>query len=199
MFIVFEGIDGSGKTTLSKMLFEFLQRRGIKSVLTREPFDETLRKLVLERDFDPWGETFLFLADRSYHVKSFVKPKLEEGYTVISDRYYLSTLAYQGFGRGLDIDLLKVLNDRATGGLKADLTFVLDIPVEVALRRIEKARGSTERFEKKHFLERVREGFLKLAEEEEGALVLNGERNPYELLGEVLKAVDNLLRERKEI
>ena len=197
MFIVFEGIDGSGKTTLSKMLFDFLQKRGVKSVLTREPFDETLRKVVLEKDLDPWGETFLFLADRSYHVRNFVKPKLEEGFTVISDRYYLSTIAYQGFGRGLDIDLLKVLNEKATDGLKADLTFILDISVEVALKRIEKSRGSTERFEEKNFLERVREGFLKLAEEEK-AVVLNGEKNPYELLGEIIKRVSLFLDKHHE-
>ena len=196
MFIAFEGIDGSGKTTLSKMLFDFLKRRGIKTLLTREPFDENLRKAVLEKPFDPWGETFLFLADRGLHVNTLIKPKLEEGFTVISDRFYLSTLAYQGFGRGLDIDLLKNLNEKATGGLKPDITFLIDVPVEVALERIKNSRKSAERFEKKDFLQKVREGFLELAKEDENIFVLNGEKNLYQLLGEVLERIDRHFRRK---
>lgn len=194
MFIVFEGIDGSGKTTLSKLLFETFQRKGIKSLLTREPYDNNLRKVVLDRNLDPWGETFIFLGDRNLHVRELIKPKLEEGFTVISDRFYLSTLAYQGFGRGLNLELLKELNTKATEGLKPDITFLLDIDIDTALERISKSRGSLERFEKKDFLHKVREGFLKLAEEENNVVILDGKKHIYQLLGEVLTRIDNYFR-----
>ena len=195
MFIVFEGIDGAGKTTLASELHKFFLRRGIKSVLTAEPYDQTLRSTVKGRNLNPWGETFIFLGDRNLHVREFIKPKLEEGFTVISDRFYLSTLAYQGYGRGLDLTLLRELNEKATEGLKPDLTFLVDIPVEVALKRIERLRGNTDRFEKREFLQRVREGFLKLAEEE-NAVILNGERTIYELLGEVIKHIDLFMEQK---
>lgn len=194
MFIVFEGIDGSGKTTLSKLLFETFQRKGIKSLLTREPYDNNLRKVVLDRNLDPWGETFIFLGDRNLHVRELIKPKLEEGFTVISDRFYLSTLAYQGFGRGLNLELLKELNTKATEGLKPDITFLLDIDIDTALERISKSRGSLERFEKKDFLHKVREGFLKLAEEENNVVILDGKKHIYQLLGELLTRIDNYFR-----
>ena len=194
MFIVFEGIDGSGKTTLAKLLFETFQKRGIKVFLTREPYDKNLRKTVLDRDLNPWGETFIFLGDRNLHVRELIKPKLEEGFTVISDRFYLSTLAYQGFGRGLDLELLKELNIKATEGLKPDITFLLDIDTDTALERISKSRNTLERFEKKDFLNKVREGFLKLAKEENNVVILDAKKHIYQLLGEVLSHIDNYFR-----
>jgi len=199
MLISFEGIDGAGKTTLSKLFFQFLNSRGVKSIWTREPFREEIRNLLLgDNNLSPWGETFLFLSDRNYHVRNLIKPKLEEGFTVITDRFFLSTLAYQGYGRGLDINLLKELNEKILEGVYPDLTFLVDIPVEVALERLERGRKDLNRFEKKDFLQRVREGFLKLAEEYKNVHILDGRKSVYELLGEVIKIFDKLYREREE-
>jgi dTMP kinase len=193
MLIAFEGIDGSGKTTLSRELYRFLTRKGIKAVWTREPHDAKIREIILSRELSPWEETFLFLTDRGIHVRNFVKPHLRDGYTVIADRFYLSTLAYQGFGRGLDIALLKRLNAEITGGLKPDITFLIDIPVELALKRLQKRGNHRDRFEKKEFLQKVREGFLKLAEEEPNVVLLKGSENLYSLLGELLKHLNRFM------
>ncbi len=197
MFIVFEGIDGAGKTTLSKKLAEFLLSRGIKTIPTGEPFDPNLREILKKKDLTPWEETFLFLTDRGIHVRELILPKLGEGYTVISDRFYLSTFAYQGFGRGLPLGELKELNRRVVGDLKPDITFLVDLPPEEALKRIERDGRSADRFEKLEFLKKVREGFLKLAEEEENTVILDGKRNFYTLFGEVLKVIDRRLSERE--
>ena len=128
-------------------------------------------------------------------MRNLIKPKLEEGFTVITDRFFLSTLAYQGYGRGLDIDLLKELNEKVLEGVYPDLTFLVDIPVEIALERLERSRKDLSRFEKKEFLQRVREGFLKLAGEYKNVHILDGRKSVYELLGEVIKAFDKLYRE----
>ena len=196
MFIVFEGIDGTGKTTLSKKLVEFLLSKGIKAVWTREPYSKPILEVLKGKELSPWAETHLFLADRDIHIGEFIKPYLEKGYTVVSDRYYLSTLAYQGFGRGLDLELLKRLNEQIVGDLKPNLTILLDINVDKAVERIEKNRKNRDRFEKVEFLKRVREGFLKLAKEEKNVVVLNGDKNVYELLGEILKQISRLIDKR---
>jgi dTMP kinase len=193
MFIVFEGIDGAGKTTLSRELYKFLIRKGIKAVWTREPYDGGIRNLLLSRELSPWEETFLFLTDRGLHVRNFIMPHLQEGYTVIADRFYLSTLAYQGFGRGLDLELLKRLNGEVTRGIKPDITFLIDLPVELALKRLQNRGGNRDRFEREDFLRKVREGFLKLAEEEPNAVILRGSDNFYSLLGEVLKHLNRFM------
>jgi dTMP kinase len=198
MLIAFEGIDGAGKTTLSKLFFQFLNSRGVKSVWTREPFKEEIRNLLLEENsLSPWGETFLFLSDRNYHVRNLIKPNLEEGFTVITDRYFLSTLAYQGYGRGLDINLLKELNEKALEGFYPDITFLVDIPVEVAVERLKRSGKTPDRFENKEFLQKVREGFLKLKGEFPNIYTLDGTKSVYELLGEVVKVFDKIYRERE--
>ena len=194
MFIVFEGIDGSGKTSLSKELYKFLTKKGIKTTWTKEPFSDEIRNLILKGNLNPWAETFLFLGDRNLHVRSFIKPKLEEGFTVISDRYYFSTLAYQGYGRGLNLEKLKKLNEKAIENLKPDIVFLLDLEVEKALERIKKSRKKLDGFEDLNFLKRVREGFLKLAEEEENVVVLDADKNFYTLFGEILKILDTFVR-----
>ncbi|HID79220.1 MAG TPA: dTMP kinase [Aquifex aeolicus] len=187
MLIAFEGIDGSGKTTLSKELYKFLIRRGIKAVWTCEPYEKKIRELILSEDQSPWVETLLFLSDRGIHVRKFVKPHLQRGYTVITDRFYLSTLAYQGFGRGLELKILEELNNKVTEGLKPDITFLIDLPIEVALERLEKRGNSKSKFEKEEFLKRVRKGFLKLAEENKNIVILQGNGNIYSLMGQILK------------
>jgi len=189
MFIAFEGIDGSGKTTLSKELYRFLLSRGIKTAWTKEPFKTEIRNFVLKNDLFPWEEVLLFTTDRSIHVREFVKPKLEEGFTVITDRFYLSTLAYQGFGKGLSLEELRKLHLNAVGNLKPHITFLLDIEPKKALERV-KNRGNLSRFEKIEFLQKIREGFLKLAKEEPNVYILKGEKSIYELLGDILKVLN---------
>ena len=197
MFIVFEGIDGSGKTTLSRLLVRFLNSRGVKAVWTREPYAEETKKLLTSGVLSPWGETFLLLADRNRHVREFLKPKLEEGYVVVSDRYYFSTLAYQGYGKGLPLKTLKSLNPKVIEGLEPDLVFLLDMEPRRALERIDKGRTSrVENFEEEKLLERVRRGYLKLAKGKENVFILSAEKSPYELLGGILRVLEKELKEK---
>ena len=170
-FIVFEGIDGAGKTTQAKKLFNYLKEKGIKAVLTKEPggtdIGSEIRKILLNKNYNipPIAELLLYEADRSVHINNLIKPSLNEGYTVISDRYIYSTVVYQSFGRGIDRSTVDYLNSLVTGGLKPDVVFLLDIPVEEGLKRIKKHR-KTDRIESEDvsFYTKLRNGFLKLAE-----------------------------------
>ncbi len=175
-FVTLEGIDGSGKTTQAELLAEGLRGQGYEVVLTRQPggtaLGQQLRALILspEHAVTPEAELFLYLADRSLHVAELIRPALAQGRVVICDRYTDSTLAYQGYGRGLQVALLRRLNDMATGGLAPDLTLVVDIPAEAArldvtrLDRLESAGDG--------FRARVAEGFRALAAEEPARVVL---------------------------
>ncbi|HIE04497.1 MAG TPA: dTMP kinase, partial [Candidatus Latescibacteria bacterium] len=154
-------MDGSGKTTQARILACRLEEVGIPPLLTGEP-TELLRDFLLHGDdLAPLAELFLFLADRAQHVRTVVLPALSEGKVVVCDRYADSTLAYQGYGRGLDTGLIRTLNGIATSGLAPDMTVLLDVPPEVAIGR----KASEDRFEGEglDFLRKVREGYLKLA------------------------------------
>ena len=171
LFITFEGGDGCGKTTQIKLLDEYLQSKGYKTLLTREPGSKglgiKLREILLNYDGEvsPVCESFLFLADRAQHVDCIIKPALEEGVIVLCDRHTDSTVAYQGYGRGLDLEQIHDLNKIATSGLKPDLTIVLDVDVETSQKRVgtEKDRMESSGIE---FFERVRKGFLEIAKQE---------------------------------
>lgn len=176
-FLTIEGGDGAGKSRQIRLLDEYLDARQVPRLLTREPGDtplgKELRRLLLERgprSLSREAELFMILADRAQHVREVVRPALEQGKLVVSDRFADSTLAYQGYGRGMDLDLLRRLNDEATGGTMPDLTIVLDCPVEVALARAaerpDPRSAREDRFEAEGvaFQRRVRDGFLKLAE-----------------------------------
>ncbi len=171
LFITFEGADGCGKTTQIKLLDEYLRAKGYKTLLTREPGSKglgvKLREILLNYDGEvsPQCESFLFLADRAQHVDCIIKPALEEGVIVLCDRHTDSTVAYQGYGRGLDLEQIHYLNNIATGGLKPDLTFVFDVDVETSQSRVgaEKDRMESAGVE---FFERVRQGFLEIAKSE---------------------------------
>ncbi len=147
MFISLEGPDGSGKTTQIDLLAERLRSRGYNVVTTREPGGtppgSALRTLLLDTAWELSGvtEALLMSADRAEHVRQVIRPALEAGSVVITDRYADSTLAYQGGGRGLDLDTLRVIQQFATGGLQPDITFLLDLPVEVGLERRMNSRG----------------------------------------------------------
>lgn len=175
MFITFEGIEGTGKTTQIARLGKYLESRGREVFLTREPggsrVGRELRQMLLHvdnADLTAITELFLYLADRAQHVAQVIRPQLEAGRVVLCDRFADSTIVYQGFGRGLDTATLKQLNEVAVDGLWPDLTIVLDIDPEVGLERatlrnIEDGKAREEgRFEAEHlsFHRRIREGYL---------------------------------------
>ncbi len=139
-FIVFEGGDGSGKSTQARSLNRRLRRRGLPVLLTREPggtpAGESIRRWLKGRlILQPLSELLLFEAARTQLVASVIRPGLDGGSTVISDRHTASTMAYQGYGRGLDLGLIRQLNQIATGGLVPDLTVLLDLPAQIGLSR----------------------------------------------------------------
>ncbi len=173
-FITIEGPEGSGKTTLAEALFEFLQSKNVPVFLTYEPggsaLGQVLRQELLHQSYltNAWAELFLFEADRAQHVEEVIGPALDKNRVVICCRFYDSTTAYQGYGRGLDLDLIARLNEKATGGLIPDLTLLLDIAPEKGLPRAFKSRGKKDRLEAEElsFHRKLRKGFLTLAKKE---------------------------------
>lgn len=167
LFITIEGIDGSGKTTQARLLVDWLAGLGHRVQAAREPggteAGTQLRDLVLspERSISPEAELFLYLADRAINASEVVRPALAQERIVVCERHTDSTLAYQGYGRGLDIELLRRLNAIAAGGLEPDLTLVLDLPASQV--RLDEARLDRLESEGCEFLARVANGFRQLA------------------------------------
>jgi len=171
LFIVFEGGEGCGKSTQTGALYRRLSKDGFGAVLTREPGGTKLGERVRrhlkrtgEAQISPLAELFLIATARAQLVSEIIRPELEKGKTVICDRFTPSTLAYQGYGRGLDTDAIRDVNDIATDGMSPDLIVLLDIPVEAGLSR--KKSRERDRFESESlaFHSRVRRGYLDLAE-----------------------------------
>lgn len=171
IFITIEGPEGSGKSTHSKLLCDFLRRRGYRVLHTREPggtrISEAIRKILLNKNNKGMSdicELFLFLAARAQIVDEIIRPALKKGYVVVCDRFHDATLAYQGYGAGLDLKLIEEMGKLATKGLKPDLTVLLDVETKRGLRRA----GVKDRIEVKslEFHKRVRGGYLALAERE---------------------------------
>jgi dTMP kinase len=205
-FITFEGPEGSGKSTHIKLLKAYLEERGIEVVLTREPggtpLGEEIRK-ILQHDHTevpvPSAEVLLFLASRAQHVERLIRPALQQGKWVLCDRFADSTFAYQGYGRGFDMESLKAVNAFAVSGLRPDLTVLLDVNPQTSRERLAARQASTattpDRIERETvaFHERVRNGFLALAKEEpERIAVINTEREPSEVAASIRKAVETL-------
>lgn len=172
--ITFEGLDGSGKSTQALKLKEALSRKGYSVVLTREPggtpLAEEIRRVILTPTTEPlvpMAEILLYAASRAQHVESLIKPALAEGKIVISDRFIDSSIAYQGYGLGWDVEVVKAVNRMAVNGLMPDLTFFIDVSVEKALERIKgrQHRAEADRIESREMLfhRKVREGFIQLS------------------------------------
>ncbi len=198
-FIAFEGGDGSGKSTQVRSLLRRLRRRGVKVLHTREPggtpLGQSLRRLLKSGEtMAPMSELMLFEAARAQLVQQVIRPFLDQGGVVIADRFTSSTMAYQGYGRGLDRELIERLNREATGGLEPDLTVLLDLPVETALAR--KGGGNSDKFDNApvDFHRKIRRGYSALAASDPGGwLVLDGQRPPEELSREIWSKVQTIL------
>ncbi len=182
LFITFEGTDGCGKTTQIEMLKDYFEKQGRTVLLTREPgakgLGTKLREILLNYDGEvsPVCESFLFLADRAQHVDTIIKPAVARGEIVLCDRHTDSTVAYQGYGRELDIEQIKMLNNIATSGLKPDLTFIFDIDIDTAQKRVGKNKDRMESAGIE-FFKRVRNGYLEIAKQEpERVKVLDGSK-----------------------
>jgi dTMP kinase len=207
-FITFEGIDGSGKSTQLRMLASHLRTKGIDIVASQEPGGTPLGKrlraafLETEETVAPISELLLFAADRAQHVELLIKPALEEGRVVISDRYADATFAYQGAGRGFDEETVDQVIALATGGLKPDLTLFFDITVETALRRMNEHTGEGRvqnrmDLETVEFYERVRHAYLGIAEREpERFRVIDANGAIEEIYNVVVEMVEGKLSER---
>jgi dTMP kinase len=188
--ITVEGIEGSGKSTLLAALSEQIRARGAEVIVTREPggtaIGDAVRRIFLESEMAPvpLAEAMLVCAARAQHVAERIRPAIAAGVTVLCDRFTDSTLAYQGYGRGLDLGLLRRLCDDATGGLEPDLTFVLDLPVAQSRRRLAARNQRRDRLEREDeaFHERVRAGFLALAASGMRYHVLDAAQPPADLV-----------------
>lgn len=203
-FITFEGIDGSGKSTQLRLLGNFLRANGCDALLTREPGGTTLglrlRAALLDamEEVDPLTELLVFAADRAQHVRRLVRPALEAGRLVISDRYADATVAYQGAGRGFPPDLISQIVYLATDGLKPDLTLLFDLPIEESTSRTARrstsktsARVSRDRLdiEKADFHARVRDAYLQIAFAEPERVRLIDTSGPVEETQERVKEI----------
>ncbi len=174
LFVTFEGIDGSGKSTQIKALMSSLADRNLEAVLIREPggtrIGEEIRHLLLNREHDGMfsqTELLLYEAARAQIVREVIAPAINAGKIVVCDRFFDSTTVYQGSGRGLNGQMIEMLNVFATGGLEPHLTFLLDLPATVAKSRMQIRADETDRLEAEgeSFMERVRQGYLSLAEQ----------------------------------
>ncbi len=198
-FITFEGADGCGKTTQIKLLCEYLDKKNIENILTREPGGSDLgvhlRKILLhyEAPVSNIAETFLYLADRAQHIEYKIKPALNDGKIVLCDRHTDSTLAYQGYGRCQDLEKIKYLNDIATNGIKPDLTIVFDIDSEIAQKRLggEKDRLEAEGLE---FHKKLRQGYLDIAKNDPKRVkVIDANQSIEKVFSDTLKVIEEFL------
>jgi dTMP kinase len=209
VFITFEGPDGSGKTTQIHLLVDWLCQQGYEVALTREPggtdIGNQVRKVLHDPDNDAMDsrtEILLYSADRAQHVAQLIRPALAAGKIIISDRYADSTLAYQGYGRGLDLEALRTITAFATGGLAPDLTLYLDITPEEGLRRRQLGGDEWNRLDAEtlKFHQHVRAGYLELVKQEpQRWRVINAARSVEEVQAEIRAAVGARLNQVKRM
>ena len=203
-FITFEGTDGAGKTTQIQRLSTDLSQAGYDVCLTREPggtsISEQIRDMLLNPDHSEMAATtelLLYAASRAQHVSEVIKPALELGKIVISSRFADAMVVYQGYGRGLDLERIHHLNRIATDGITPDVTFVLDLPVEVGLQRVQNSRGSLDRLEREkiEFHQRLREGYRRLAQQEPQRLkIIDAQVSPEQVYAQIQAVIQLLLQ-----
>ena len=205
MFISFEGIDGSGKSTQLNMLREWLEQHGKNVITIREPgatlLSESIREILLstKQSITPTAELLLFSAARTQLVERVIKPALSAGSIILCDRYVDSTTAYQGFGRGLNMDQVAEISRIATRGVMPELTFFIDVRYEQAQQRMQFAEGAAEpdRMERAggEFFNRVRDGYLAIAEAEpKRFVVIDGYRDRDAIHQDILSVVEKRLQ-----
>ncbi len=198
--ITFEGIDGCGKTTQLKMTAKYFKKLEIEPLVIREPgsteFSEKIRKILLDKklSINPVTELNLYVAARSELVEHVIAPALAEKRIILCDRFHDSTTAYQYYGRGLDLNLIKKLNMLAIGGIRPNLTFLFDIDYKTSLLRRKKTADRLES-ESKAFFNRVRKGFLNVAlSEKRRFCVIDSRKSPDEIFLEVKECLNNRLK-----
>ena len=210
MFITLEGIEGSGKTTQISRLVEFLEDRGIECVTTRQPggtlIGKNIRSILLDpanSALEPLAELLLYMADRAQHINELIRPALQNGKTVVCDRYFDATLVYQGFARGLSIELIGQLHQILFDDLKPDVTLLLDLPPQVGLERAwqqlnnGQRSGDESRFEAEAlaFHEKVRSGYLELARlEPDRFRIVDAAQSPDEVFTAIREIVSSILK-----
>jgi dTMP kinase len=211
MFITLEGIEGSGKTTQIGRLVELFEDRGIECVTTRQPggtlIGENIRSILLDpanSALEPLAELLLYMADRAQHINELIRPALREGKTVVCDRYFDATLVYQGFARGLSIELIGQLHQLLFDDLKPDVTLLLDLSPQVGLKRAwqqlnnGQRSGDESRFEAEAvaFHEKVRAGYLELARlEPDRFRVIDAAQTQDQVFAAISKVVSSLLKQ----
>ncbi len=209
MYIAFEGIEGSGKSVQIDILKNFFEKKGLKYIITKEPgstdIGTEIRKILLNGSFTNMGhltEIFLYLADRAEHYDKIIKPNLNKVDVIISDRSLYSTLVYQGFGRGIDMNLLKQLNGIVTENIFPDYVFLIDLPVEIglerALKREETSKNNQDRFEKERidFHYKIREGYQFFYKNSKDWFIFDGKKSIEDISSEIEKTIEKLLCQR---
>ncbi len=194
MFIVFEGIDGAGSTTQSKLLYEFLVSKGFNVLLTKEPTNSEIGKLIrkaLKKEIELSNLTLqlLFIADRANHLEKEILPALKSGKIVVCDRYFLSTIAYGMLD--LDRDWLINLNSKF---LFPHIIFLLDVDPKIAIKRISSSKSEKELFEKEEILKKVRENYLQLAKEFKNVYIIDASKSIEEVFESVKEIVSKFLK-----
>lgn len=202
MFITFEGMDGAGKTTQINLLRDHLEEQGYDVVLTREPGGtevcEKIRGIILDKDnfgMNNMCEALLYAASRAEHVAKVIKPALKDGKIVICDRFIHSSIAYQGYGRGLGKDIVATINDGAVEGIYPDMTFFMMLPADNVHNRIEQSGKEQDRLEKEgvDFFERISIGYSELAENEKKGTILNAKDSIESISNTINQVVDNII------
>ena len=194
--ILFEGVDGCGKSTQRDLAYDFFSKK-YSCLKVREPGSvkaaEDIRKILLHSDYNlgKITELMLFEAARAQFVEEILKPSLIQGKIIFCDRYYYSTIAYQGFGRGIDLKDINYLNKVASQGIKPDLIFIFDIPAEEIFKRMKKQGRAKDRIEKeaKDFHAKVRKGYLFIGKKYPSIYLLDGTRSIEDLNKEILSAI----------
>lgn len=196
-FLTLEGVDGAGKSSHVEFIADAVRTKGVHVIVTREPggtdLAERLRQAILGEPMEPLVETLLMVAARADHVARVIRPALAAGTSVICDRFFDATFAYQGAGKGVPSELIRQLGEAAHAGLRPDRTLLFDCPYEVALERLAKAGRPLDRFERaeREFFERVRSAYLEIARAEPRRVrVIDASRDAQAVREQVKKALE---------